>query len=103
MDFLQVNKNRIDEENEARKADLGWFCGQWLELKTGYCLFDSYRRILEKLGDEAMRHRKYDDAITWYSVSSGLCPESRVIDCGSGGFGGESFMSCIQVICFRIR
>ena len=43
MDFLQVNENHLDEENEARNADLdlGWFCGRWLELKTSYCLFDS--------------------------------------------------------------
>jgi hypothetical protein len=42
MDFLQVHENRLDEENEARKADLGWLGGQWLDLKNGYCMFDSY-------------------------------------------------------------
>ncbi|KAF9219023.1 hypothetical protein BS17DRAFT_811376 [Gyrodon lividus] len=73
MDFLQVNENRLDEENEARKADLGW--------------------LVEKLGDEAMRHRKHDDAITWYTVSLNLCPESRVIDCGS-----EFAKKCLSTI-----
>ncbi|KIJ11815.1 hypothetical protein PAXINDRAFT_15388 [Paxillus involutus ATCC 200175] len=73
MDFLQVNENSLDEENEARKADLGW--------------------LGEKLGDEAMGHKKYDDAITWYSVSLGLCPESRVIDCGS-----EFAKKCLSAI-----
>ncbi|KAI5991684.1 hypothetical protein F5J12DRAFT_897480 [Pisolithus orientalis] len=63
MNFLQMNDNHLDEENELRKADLGWIC--------------------EKLGDEAMCRKKYDDAITWYSVSLDLCPEARVIDCGS--------------------
>ncbi|KAI6097043.1 hypothetical protein F5141DRAFT_481323 [Pisolithus sp. B1] len=62
-DFLHVNENCLDEENEAGRADLGWLC--------------------EKLGDEAICHGNYDDAITWYSVSLGLYPESRVRDCGS--------------------
>ncbi|KAI6101855.1 hypothetical protein F5141DRAFT_1065817 [Pisolithus sp. B1] len=62
-DLIQVNDNRLDEESEARKADLGW--------------------LAEKLGDAAMRHNNYDDAITWYTLSSNLCPESRVDDRGS--------------------
>ncbi|KAI5988879.1 WD40-repeat-containing domain protein [Pisolithus marmoratus] len=62
-DLIRVNENRLDEENEARKADPG-----------GHA---------EKLGDEAMCHKQYDDAITWYSFSLDLCPESRVIDRGS--------------------
>ncbi|KAF8551792.1 hypothetical protein OG21DRAFT_1512329 [Imleria badia] len=73
MDFLRVHENRLDEENEARKADLGW--------------------LGEKLGDEAMRHRNYDDAITWYSMSLRLYPESRVIDCGS-----EFAKKCLSAI-----
>ncbi|KAI6159819.1 hypothetical protein EDD17DRAFT_1761873 [Pisolithus thermaeus] len=44
-DLIQVNDNCLDEESEARKADLGW--------------------LAEKLGDAAMRHNHYDDAITW--------------------------------------
>ncbi|KAI6017250.1 hypothetical protein BKA83DRAFT_4326364 [Pisolithus microcarpus] len=62
-DFIRVNDNRLDEESEARKADLGW--------------------LAEKLGDEAMRHHNYDDAITWYTLSLGLYPEYRVSDRGS--------------------
>ncbi|KAI9454961.1 hypothetical protein HD554DRAFT_2317804 [Boletus coccyginus] len=63
MKLLQVNENRLDEETEVRKGELGLFC--------------------EKLGDEAMGDRMYDDAIIWYTVSLGLCPQSRVIYCGS--------------------
>ncbi|KAI6013008.1 hypothetical protein EDC04DRAFT_2609462 [Pisolithus marmoratus] len=69
-DLIRVNENRLDEENEARKADLG-----------GHA---------EKLGDEAMNHKQYVDAITWYSFSLDLCPESRVIDRGS-----EFAMECL--------
>ncbi|KAI6022002.1 hypothetical protein EDC04DRAFT_2901010 [Pisolithus marmoratus] len=69
-DFIRVNENRLDEENEVRKADLG-----------GHA---------EKLGDEAMCHKQYDDAITWYSFSLDLFPESRVIDRGS-----EFAMECL--------
>ncbi|KAI6105173.1 hypothetical protein EDD17DRAFT_1761875 [Pisolithus thermaeus] len=61
--FIRVHDNRLDEESEARKADLGW--------------------LAEKLGDTAMRHNNYDDAITWYTLSLNLCPESRVDDRGS--------------------
>ncbi|KAF8119630.1 hypothetical protein EV363DRAFT_1381394 [Boletus edulis] len=71
--FLQVNKEQLDEEHESRKAELGW--------------------LSEKLGDEAMRQRKYDDAITWYSKSLDLCPESRVNDCGS-----EFSKKCLSAI-----
>ncbi|KAI5989888.1 hypothetical protein EDD15DRAFT_2370189 [Pisolithus albus] len=62
-DFIQVNDSRLDEESEARKADLGW--------------------LAEKLGDTAMCDNSYDDAITWYTFSLGLYPEYRVSDRGS--------------------
>lgn len=41
MDFLHVNDNRLNEQNEARKADLGWLDSPRFDCKTSYCLFDS--------------------------------------------------------------
>ncbi|KAF8131210.1 hypothetical protein EV363DRAFT_1261855 [Boletus edulis] len=73
--FLLVNKDRHDEENESRQADLGWLC--------------------EKLGDQSMRHRKFDDAIIWYSKSLEFYPESRASDYGSEF--AEKCLSAIEV------